>query len=216
MNTNIEYWEKVLGAPTPAYKDLFIAERDYLLKYIKPGMKVLDIGCGDGRNINTVSERTKFITGIDNDKTAVQGALKNFSDVPTINIICAEAARLPFTEESFDIVTFLMILPNLDKQKIKSLSEASRVLKPDGIIILSTFAETAFEERMKMYKALNAPIDRIDGTKVIFDKKLGANISEQFSISEINDLAKVAGLKVANLKKVGVLAYICTLAKITK
>jgi ubiquinone/menaquinone biosynthesis C-methylase UbiE len=213
MSTNIGYWEEVLKAPTPAYQELFDAEIKYLLDNIKSGAKTLDIGCGEGRNIKTILNRSKDVTGIDNDPIAVKDASDNFSGIPSVRIVCAEAVNLPFEDESFDVVTFLMILPNLDKQKEKGLREAARVLKSDGLLILSTFSEEAFDERMKVYKKVGAPIELVEGTKVIFDKSVGANISEQFSFEEINNLAKSAGLKIIKHSKIGKLAYICTLVK---
>lgn len=213
-DTNIGYWERVLQAPTPAYQELFDAEHKYLLDKITPNSKVLDIGTGEGRNMKSISEMTPFVYGIDNDANAIKDAKENFKDIDTIQIIQGEAVNLPFEDKMFDIVTFLMILPNLDKDKEKALQEASRVLKDGGFIILSTFAETAFEDRMKMYKLVNAPIKKIEGTKVIFDESLGANTSEQFSLQEIESLAKSAGLIVSNYQKVGLIGYICTFKKV--
>jgi ubiquinone/menaquinone biosynthesis C-methylase UbiE len=200
----------------PPYQNLFEAERRCLLKNIQPDAVVLDVGCGDGRNMRTILEKTLYVTGIDNDKKAVKDAEKHFDAFPTVKIVYAEAISLPFEDGLFDIVTYLMILPNLDTHKEKALSEAVRVLKPGGIIILSSFSETAFDERMEVYKKVGAPIVRTEGTKVIFDKSLGANTSEQFSKEQIQKLAQTAGLKVDECEDVGTLAYVCTLSKILK
>ena len=213
MSTNIGYWEQVLQAPTEAYQELFDAERKYLLKEISKDSKVLDIGCGEGRNMKTIFERTTFVSGIDNDKGAVVDARKNFSDSPSTVILQAEAVSLPFPDESFDFVTFLMILPNLDIQKDKALSEVFRVLKKGGSMILSSFSETAFDERMKIYNKVKVPIEKIEGTKFFFDKGLGANTSEQFSLDEIIQLTEKAGFKIVDHQKVSSLAYICKLIK---
>jgi ubiquinone/menaquinone biosynthesis C-methylase UbiE len=213
MDTNIGYWERVLRAPTPAYRQLFEAERSFLLMHIQPGDKVLDIGCGDGRNMQTILERTGLVTGVDNDAVAVQEAAHHFSNLPTVKVVLGEASSLPFGEGVFDVVSFLMILPNLDTQKARAMSEASRVLTKDGSIILSTFAETAFEERMEIYKKVKVPIERIEGTRFYFSKSLGANTSEQFSLTEIGQLAADAGLQLVESEKVGSLAYICRLTK---
>lgn len=212
--TNIGYWKKVLKAPTPAYQELFDAEHKYLLDKITPNSKVLDIGAGESKNMKSIFEITPFVYGVDNDANAVKDAKENFKDIDTVKIVQGEAVNLPFEDKIFDIVTFLMILPNLDKDKEKALQEASRVLKDDGFIILSTYADTAFEDRMKMYKLIDLPIKKIEETKVIFDEKLGANISEQFLLQEIKDLAKSAGLVISHYQKVGSIAYICTLKKI--
>jgi ubiquinone/menaquinone biosynthesis C-methylase UbiE len=212
-NTNIGYWESVLQAPTPAYQKLFEAERTYLLAHIESDQKVLDVGCGDGRNMKTILEKTGFVTGVDHDEIAVQDAVKLFSNHPNVKLVRGDASSLPFKDETFDVVTFLMILPNLDAQKQKALTEAARVLKKDGIFILSTFAETAFDDRMEIYKQIELPIERIEGTKVFFPKSVGANTSEQFSLIEIEELASTAGLRLLESEKVGDLAYICRLHK---
>ena len=51
-----------------------------------------------------------------------------------------------------------------------------------------------------------------DGT-VVFDESLGANVSEQFSLEEIENLAQSSGLTIAEHQKVGLIAYICKLVK---
>lgn len=213
MATNIGYWEKVLQAPTPAYQELFSAEKAYLLANIKTDDVVLDIGCGEGRNIKTILEKTKFVTGLDNDQTAVTDAQNNFANNPTVKIVLGQAISLPFDDASFSVVSFLIILPNMDTNKEKAFFEVARVLKDGGTMLLSTFAETAFEERMAIYKQVGVPIIRTEGTKVIFDKSLGANTSEQFSLEEIKALGSAAGLKVIESQKVGTLAYLCKLLK---
>lgn len=211
--TNIDYWEKVLQAPSPAYQELFNAEQKYLAENIKFGMAVLDIGCGDGRNIRNILMATNKITGIDNDSKAIKDAKENFKENSSIKLIQADATHLPFEESSFDVVTFLMILPNLDQNKTLALQEATRVLKRGGFLLLSTFSDTAFDERMKVYKKTNAPIKKIEGTKVIFDESLGANVSEQFSREEIEKFGNSAGLTMAECNKVGVIAYLCKFKK---
>lgn len=212
-NTNIGYWEQVLQAPTPSYQELFEAEKAYLISEIPKDAKVLDVGCGEGRNIKSILEATPNVYGVDMDSKAVQDAKQNFKELENVHVVQGEAKALPFEDGSFDVVTLLMILPNLNTDKEAAFKEAERVLKDDGFIIVSTFAETAFEERMEIYKQVNAPIKRIDGTTVIFDESLGANVSEQFSLEDIENLAKSAGLTLADHQKVGAIAYICKLIK---
>ena len=75
------------------------------------------------------------------------------------------------------------------------------------------FSEDAFEERMKVYKALGIKIKEIKDGTVVFDESLGANVSEQFSLEEIENLAQSSGLTIAEHQKVGLIAYICKLVK---
>lgn len=212
-NTNISYWEQVLKAPTPAYQELFDAEKEYLNTHIEPNSLVLDIGCGEGRNMQSILQKTQNVYGIDNDQKAVEDAKKKFEKIDTVKVVSASADKLPFEDETFDTVTFLMILPNLENNKDSSIGESARVLKKGGKLILSTFAETAFDERMKIYKITNVPIKKIEGTKVIFDESLGANTSEQFSLDELRLLGEKSGLVIIDSKKIGDIAYIITYQK---
>ena len=213
MTTNIGFWEQVLDAPTRAYQELFDAEQKYLEENISSGIKVLDIGCGEGRNMKSIYKRTPFVYGIDHDQKAVDDATNNFHGMPTVKVFKADADALPFESETFDVVTFLMILPNLENTKESSVLESARVLKKDGYIILSTFSETAFDERMKIYNAVRVPIEKVEGTKVFFEKSLGANTSEQFSREELEILGSQAGLSLVDCQKVGNLAYMCKFRK---
>jgi ubiquinone/menaquinone biosynthesis C-methylase UbiE len=209
-NTNIGYWEKVLETPTPAYQELFDAEKQYLKENISHDATVLDIGCGEGRNMQSILENTPNIYGIDMDLKAVEDAKKKFEQVDTVQVVCASATKLPFKDEVFDTVTFLMILPNLEDNKLPAIKESARVLKKDGKLILSTFTETAFDERMKVYKQVGVPIERIEGTTFYFE---GNITSEQSSLEELAQLGTQAGLEMIDHIKVGDIAYICTFIK---
>ena len=211
--TNIGYWEQILQAPTPAYQELFNSEKKYILENITEDSKVLDIGCGDGRNMKSILERTENVTGVDNDKKAVEDAKEKFKDKGNVNLVVAEATNLPFESETFDTVTFLMIIPNLNEARSAAIKESVRVLKLGGNMIISSFSENAFEERMKIYEQVHAPIEKIEGTKVIFNKNLGANTSEQFSKEELESFGNEAGLTLIDCQKIGNIAYICKFKK---
>lgn len=211
--TNIGYWEQVLEAPTPAYAELFVAEREFLLAHVPEDAQVLDVGCGVGRNMATILERTPYVTGIDNDPVAVKNAKQNLEGNEHVSVVEASAVDVPFADKQFDVVVLMMVLYNLNDQKGVVLQEVVRVLQDDGKLLVSIFSETAFDERMKIYKQVNAPIREIRGTTVIFDESLGANVSEQFSLDELKTLGQSAGLVLTEHQKVGVLGYVCEFRK---
>jgi ubiquinone/menaquinone biosynthesis C-methylase UbiE len=213
MTTNIGYWEKVLQNPTPSYKQLFAAENQYLTTHIPKNSSVLDVGCGDGTTIQTILPITSDIVGIDNDTRAVEDAQLKLSSAPNVKIVLADALKLPFEDKAFDVVIHMMTLVNFERNKVKVLQEMSRVLKDNGKIIISVYSEHAFPARLEMYKQLGIPIEKIEGTTVIFDKSVGANESEQFTQKELELLTEQASLKIRACQKVGDLAYLCELTK---
>ena len=213
MTTNIGYWEKILQNPTDSYRHLFESEKEFLSTHIAKDIFVLDVGCGDGTTIQTILPITTNVVGIDNDPKAVEDAKVKLLSTPTVKVMLADALTLPFPDKTFDVVLHMMTLVNFQENKIQALREMVRVLKDDGKIIVSVYSEDALPVRLEMYTQIGIPIEKTEGTKVIFDKSVGANESEQFSKEEIDSLAKNASLVVAECKKIETIAYICQLTK---
>jgi ubiquinone/menaquinone biosynthesis C-methylase UbiE len=214
MTKNIGLWGMATQGPTPIFKKMFKSQDVYILEHVKNGERVLDIGCGYGRNIQTLLKVTDKITGLDNDEQAIKETKQVMASNPGVKLFLADAALLPFAENSFDVVVLFDILQNLVENKVKTLQEVNRVLADDGKILISVYSEDALENRLKLYKKIGCPIVKIEGGKVIFDESVGANISEQFSREELDELAKKAGLKITDCKKIDSIAYLCELKKI--
>ena len=210
---NIDFWERLLNEPPESYKSWFNDEKKFLHKHILCNSKVLEVGCGDGRSIKDIINITQNIIAIDNDKKAVNDATNNFKKYSNVRIILADAKELPFEDKSFNFVLCLITFANFGEDKYKVLREMKRVLRDDGKIIISVFSEDALEERIKVYKKLGAPIKEItkNGT-VIFDESLGANISEQFSKSELIKIFNKVELKIDEIVKSGI-GYLCLVSK---
>ena len=210
---NIDFWEGLLKDIPHSYKQLFIAEKDYIRKTITKNSIVLDIGCGNGRTLNSILDITQNLFGIDNEEKAVENTRKNLKLIPNAQILLGDVRKLPFENKFFDFIICVDSFVNFGEYKFKALEEMKRVLKDDGIIILSVFSEDAFEERMKQYKKYNSPIKEIKGTTVYFDFETeGENLSEQFSKKDIESIATKAKLKLLDIKKEGI-GYICKLGK---
>ncbi|OGZ63258.1 MAG: hypothetical protein A3C58_03385 [Candidatus Staskawiczbacteria bacterium RIFCSPHIGHO2_02_FULL_34_10] len=207
-NANIDYWNKILKNPIPTYKQLLIKEDEYLKKHIAKNSSVLDIGCSNGRNIETMLSVTKNITGIDIEESAVLKTQDKFKTIPTVKILKGSVFNLPFPDKSFDIAVLMCTLVNFENKKTEALKEMKRVIKDSGKLIISVYAKDALKNRLEQYKKINLPIKEISDKKVIFENILEAGTSEQFSISDIKELGKDIDIKVENLEKVPEIAYI--------
>src|SRR3989344_4274211 len=213
MKTNMDYMANFLENLPKSYQKLFEEEKKYLQKIITLDAKVLDVGCGSGRSVFDILSKTKNIVGIDHSDRAVADAKNNFSRYPSIKILKADAAQLPFDNEEFDFVICMTTFANFADKKFKALEEMRRVLKDSGKIIISVFSENALEERMRVYKTLGVKIKEVKNGTVIFDESLGDNISEQFTKEQLENIFSKVNLKIEDIKKVDI-AYLCTLVKL--
>ncbi|MDP8230804.1 MAG: class I SAM-dependent methyltransferase [Candidatus Gorgyraea atricola] len=82
--------------------------------------RLIDIGCGDNMLVNIYSNGL----GVDN-RDLGKGA-----------VIIKNVANLPFEDHTFDTVTFVASLNHIVSRK-EALSEARRLLKPDGRLIVT-------------------------------------------------------------------------------
>lgn len=111
-------------------------ERFYhlVLKYVKPGMKVLELGCGTGSCIFHLSQIEATVIGIDISEEAVRQAKeeikrRNLND-RNLQVLEMDAENMNFPDKFFDIVCGMGILHHLNLSK--AYSEVARVLKPEG------------------------------------------------------------------------------------
>ena len=84
--------------------------------------KLLDIGCGRSPYKERLLKSVDSYVGVDHPQISKLYPSTNRPDY------YADAASLPFKEDSFDTVIMLQVLEYLDKPK-EALSEANRVLK---------------------------------------------------------------------------------------
>jgi ubiquinone/menaquinone biosynthesis C-methylase UbiE len=98
--------------------------------------QVLEIGCGSGRITSLLAGHTKQLIGIDPDPDLIGQAR---SELPGVDFRLAKGEALPFSDNSFDLVLFTLSLHHQDSSA--ALSEATRVLKSDGRILVVEPAE---------------------------------------------------------------------------
>lgn len=113
---------------------------------------VLDIGCGDGftlRELLRLGIRPSNCYGIDASEDRIKDA-KEYS-APSMQFVVGDAKKLPYKDKTFDIVTLFTLLSSvISKEERKQIiSEAKRVLAPNGIIIVYEQNETINSEREK-------------------------------------------------------------------
>jgi tellurite methyltransferase len=107
-----------------------------------PGIRMLDAGCGEGRNMVYFIRNGFQIYGIDADPRAVSMArilARSISkSYVTENIMQANIEDNPFPEEFFDLVICINVLPHArDLDHLSHMLDAmARILKKDGMLYI--------------------------------------------------------------------------------
>jgi ubiquinone/menaquinone biosynthesis C-methylase UbiE len=135
VKKTIEVYEEILPEFLEHNKKFdMIKEMDSFQKYL-PGKKILDVGCGPGRDVEAFCKRGFDVTGIDLTLSFVEMAQKR---VPEAKVIQMDMRHLEFPDESFDGIWSLASLIHIPKKDIKKTLEGFyRVLEKKGVIFLA-------------------------------------------------------------------------------
>jgi 2-polyprenyl-3-methyl-5-hydroxy-6-metoxy-1,4-benzoquinol methylase len=115
--------------------------------------KLLDFGCGAGDNSIRFSRAGYHITGFDISENNIQSCIQLFSkkNIPA-NFIVSVAEKLPFADETFDVVAGIDILHHVDIPS--SINEVKRVLKKDGIAVFREPLEATLFDTIRNTKPI--------------------------------------------------------------
>lgn len=103
-------------------------------KYSKPGNLMLEGGCGLGQYLVFYKARGLNVIGLD----FAQRALKNLKiRQPNLDLCGGDVSTLPFPDRSFDLYYSGGVVEHFETGPDKSLSEARRVIKDEGVLLIS-------------------------------------------------------------------------------
>ena len=101
----------------------------------QPGLDVLDVGCGTGTMLERYVVGGCRVAGVDASAAMLEVARQRLG--PSGRLILGDASVMPFDDDAFDLVTFTMVLHELDPgTRAAVVREALRVLRPGGQMLV--------------------------------------------------------------------------------
>ena len=132
-------WEEQAGnwvrwARQPGHDSYWRFHRDAFLSLLPPpGRLTLDVGCGEGRLARDLKARGHRAVAIDASPTLVAHARQ--AD-PSMDVLLADAARLPLPDQAADLAVAFMSLHDMDDMP-GAVREAFRVVGPGSRFCLA-------------------------------------------------------------------------------
>ncbi|MBQ7346249.1 MAG: methyltransferase domain-containing protein [Oscillospiraceae bacterium] len=184
----------------------YLTTMRYIEKYLRPGMRILEIGAGTGRYSHALARKGHPVDAVELIQHNIEIFERNTTASEQITITQGDARDLSrFGDDTYDITLLLGPMYHLftvDDQR-RALSEAIRVTKDGGVIFAAycgndaTIVQFCFQRGMirdERYRALVDPVTF----------KAGSDPSELFQLYRREDIdALMEGFPVRRLRYVG-------------
>jgi len=128
-----EYWDKMVDTHWWARGHYAIIKnliKNYLIQKNKSNIKCLDVGCSSG-NIAGFLRQFGKVYSFDMIFNSLQDCFKK-----NCNVLQADAMKMPFKDETFDVVTLLDVSEHVDNDYVL-FAEVYRVCKSSAIIFVN-------------------------------------------------------------------------------
>ena len=155
IETQKEYWNKeniVEHFKNGVASDYWI---DFINKNSIQG-KILDLGCGGGRNFSYFAENGFDIYGCDLHDHMVEATRKRVAKIEAPynyadRVIKADTLDMPYKDNMFEAVISNGVYHNLESLNLfkQAIKETARVIKRDGFLCLNMFDSTIIDSNLK-------------------------------------------------------------------
>ena len=166
------------------FGDIDIYLFDQILKTrFNAGDKILDVGCGSGRNLVYFLQNDCKVFGIDQNPVAIDQVRTLASSLnpkaSPKNFDVAVAEKMPFDNEEFHVVICSAVLHFAEDEEHfrKMFSEMWRVLRPNGLFFARLASSIGIEDKIELIEGRRYLIP--DGSeRFLVDEEMLVSISE--------------------------------------
>jgi ubiquinone/menaquinone biosynthesis C-methylase UbiE len=139
------------------------------------GLRVLEVGCGQGSTLNYLPKFGAFVHGIDASETSLAQAragARELSHLDQIELSVGDAEHLNFPNESFDAVVSIGVLHHT-QDTLGGIREIYRVLKPGGFAVVMLYRSGNPKWWLTRFlRQLSSGVDFVTGRKFVVAERL--------------------------------------------
>ena len=181
-----ELWERM---PPDVHPPDLAARRAFLLAHLRPGDRLLDLGCGDGTFAGIAAEAGAQALGVDVAEAALARARRRH---PALELRLAPAGGpLPVEDGAFDVVWASEVLEHVP-DTARWLSEARRALRPGGRLLLTTPHHGRLRRTVLALTRFEAHFDPRSDHLRFFTRRSLAEVLEELGFADVR-LATAGG-----------------------
>ncbi|GAP69663.1 protein containing methyltransferase domain [Bacteroidales bacterium 6E] len=127
------------------FREQATTSRKYVIPYVSshisfgPGIRVLEIGCGEGGNLKPFLEMGCHVTGVDLSEGKIENGRKFYQDHPlalNLELICEDIYNLDFPDQPFDFIFMRDVIEHIHDQE-KFMGFVKRFLASEGCFFLA-------------------------------------------------------------------------------
>lgn len=165
------YWAEQVTkhgqSPSASWSDQMVIELEIreILKHLNDGDRVLDVGCANGYStVQFAAQRRIHIRGVDYIPEMIEQArsrLRGITDklLGTVEFAEGDVTKLDEPANEYDKVLSIRVIINLGEwgRQMNGLTECARVLKPNGMLLLSEATLQGWEKLNKFRREWHLP-----------------------------------------------------------
>lgn len=213
-------WSRMYENANSVFEDTMRMRRDLVVEYIserfEKNVKILDVGCGTGVLMEKLLDRGMNVVGVDLSRDMLMLAGKRIGKYVESNslLMQSDCEFLPFEDSEFDLIVCLGVISFL-KDEGNVLAEFKRILKKDGMLILSVrnkFTLSLFADQISLGKIIYAKLSLYIKKRLFSKKRNGekknvyvdeVSIPRLFNLFQLKKRFNESGFRVTEVKRIG-------------
>lgn len=171
---------RVYFHPLRIVGDIFWLRFEKMLEMAEPDGSgtALDLGCGHGLFLPSLSKHYKRVVGIDIKTYGETDAILEKFNCRNVEVFEMDGGKTGFGDKTFDAVFAADVLEHF-RDLEKPIREIHRILKPGGKLLINSPIESGFFSLIRSLAGFNKPADHYHSAE-----EISRGISELFKISQ--------------------------------